>query len=262
VRKGLIIQLVVLGVIVGAVAIVVSFWIPWLPDLGSEQGDRIDDLYTLASVICLVIFAIVAAVTIYAVVKFRAKDEDDDEDGKPIHGHTGIEVLWTAIPAALVTVIAVYSGIVLTKNEELPPNHRVIEVTAEQFEWTFSYPEKQFHAGVLRVPLGETIELKMQAVDVIHSFWVPEWRVKQDVVPGAPQRYIVTPTKVGTFPVICTELCGLGHSTMRAQVIVMPKAEFDQWLAQQEPGGRDPEPGSPPTVTGGEPGSGEAAGTT
>jgi cytochrome c oxidase subunit II len=242
-RKGLIIQLIVLGVIVGAVAIVVSFWIPWLPDLGSEQGGRIDDVYTLISVICLCIFAIVAAVTIYAVVKFRVKDEDDDEDGKPIHGHTGVEVFWTAIPTALVTVIAIYSGIVLTKNEELPANHRVIEVTAQQFTWSFTYPENGYTTGVLRVPVDETIELKMQALDVIHSFWVPQWRVKQDIVPGNPQRYIVTPTKLGTFPVICTELCGLGHSTMRAKVIVMAKAEFEQWLAEQKPANGTPPDG-------------------
>ncbi len=256
-RKGLVIQLIVLGVVIGAVVIVVSFYIPWLPELASEQGDRVDDLYALVSVICLVIFAVVAAVSIYAVVKFRAKSEDEDEDGKPIHGHTGIEVFWTAIPAALVTVIAIYSGIVLTKNEELPANHRVVEVTAQQFAWSFTYPEIGVTTGVLRVPVGETIEFKLQSLDVIHSFFVPQWRVKQDAVPGAPQRVIATPTKVGTFPLICAELCGLGHSTMRASVIVMPEAEFEQWLAEQRSaedgttGGTDTAPAETAAAEGG-----------
>jgi cytochrome c oxidase subunit 2 len=232
VRKGLVIQLIVLGVVCGAVATVIAIFIPWLPELGSEEGGRIDDVYWLTTIICLVIFAIVAAASIYAVVRFRAKSEDDDEDGKPIHGHTGLEIFWTAVPAALVTVIAIYSGIVLVKNEELPAD-RVIEVTAAQFAWSFTYPDLGVTTGVLRVPIGEKVKLEMQSQDVIHSFWVPQWRVKQDVVPGMVQPYIVTPTKLGRFPLICTELCGLGHSTMRAQVIVLSKADYAAWEQEQ-----------------------------
>ncbi len=233
-RKGLVIQLVLLGVVVGAVSAVVAIFIPWLPEPGSEQGDRIDDVYWLTTIICLAIFAIVAAVSIYSVVKFRAKSEDDDEDGKPIHGHTGLEAFWTAIPAALVTVIAIYSGIVLVQNEDLPSDHRVIDVTAQQFAWSFNYPELGVTTGVLRVPVDEPVELEMESEDVIHSFWVPQWRVKQDVVPGTVQRYIVTPTKTGTFPLICTELCGLGHATMRAQVIVLSQADYAAWEQEQK----------------------------
>ena len=84
------------------------------------------------------------------------------------------------------------------------------------------------------MPLGETIELELTAKDVIHSFWVPEWRVKQDVVPGTSQHIVVTPTKTGRFPIICTELCGIGHSTMRNWVNVVPPEEFEQWLKDQQ----------------------------
>jgi cytochrome c oxidase subunit 2 len=230
VRKSLIIQLVVLGVVVGAISAVVALYIPWLPDLGSEEGSGIDDLYLFASIICLVVFAVVAAVSIYAVLKFRARP-DDDEDGKPIHGHTGLEITWTAIPTALVTAIAVYSAVVLVNNEDLKPDHRVIEVQAVQFEWSFTYPEAEVTSGELHVPVGEQIEFQMEAEDVIHSFWVPEWRLKQDLVPGTRQRVIVTPNQEGTFTLVCTELCGLGHSTMRAIVVVESRAEFDSWLA-------------------------------
>jgi cytochrome c oxidase subunit 2 len=233
VRRTLIIQLIALGVVIGAAAIVVSFYIPWLPELGSEQGGRVDDLYVLVSVISLVIFAIVASVTIYAVIKFRARP-DDEEDGKPIHGHTGLEVFWTAVPAALVTVIAIYSGIALVKNEDLVAGHRVIQVSAAQFAWEFTYPDLGVTTGVLRVPEGEQIEFNLQSDDVIHSFWVPEWRLKQDVVPGTLQHVIITPTKVGEFPIICTELCGIGHSTMRSTAIVLSRADFDAWAAEQQ----------------------------
>jgi cytochrome c oxidase subunit II len=233
VRRTLIIQLIALGVVIGAAAIVVSFYIPWLPELGSEQGGRVDDLYVLVSVISLVIFAIVASVTIYAVIKFRARP-GDEEDGKPIHGHTGLEVFWTAVPAALVTVIAIYSGIVLTKNEDLIAGHRVIQVAAAQFAWEFTYPDLGVTTGVLRVPEGEQIEFNLQSDDVIHAFWVPEWRLKQDVVPGTLQHVIITPTKVGEFPIICTELCGIGHSTMRSTAIVLSRADYDAWAARQQ----------------------------
>jgi cytochrome c oxidase subunit 2 len=234
VRKSLIIQLVALGVVIGAAAFVVAFYIPWLPKVGSREGQRIDDTYFLASVICLVIFAFVASVSIYAVIKFRAKP-DDDEDGEPIHGHTGLEILWTAVPAALVTAIAIYTAVALTRNEDLAAaNHRVIEVKAVQFAWSFTYPELGVTTGILRVPEGEQIELRMESDDVIHSFWVPEWRVKQDVVPGTVQRYIVTPTRTGTFRIICTELCGLGHAVMRSTVQVLSPADFEKWVAEQK----------------------------
>jgi cytochrome c oxidase subunit 2 len=238
VRKSLFVQLIVLGVVIGGLSALVAILIPWLPELGSEEGKRIDDLYWLTVVICLVIFAIVAAVSIYAVVKFRARP-DDDEDGKPIHGHTGLEIGWTLVPAALVTVIAIYSGIVLVKNEELTPGHRVIEVKAVQFAWSFTYPGLDVTTGVLRVPVGEKVEFRMRAEDVIHAFWVPEWRLKQDVVPGTIQRVRVTPNKVGTFPLVCTELCGIGHSTMRARVEVLSRADYDAWVAEQEGAAED-----------------------
>jgi cytochrome c oxidase subunit 2 len=230
----MIIQLVVLGVVIGALGMVVAFYIPWLPPLGSKEGGRIDDAYRLATVICVVIFAFVAALSIYAVIKFRAKP-DDDEDGKPVHGHTGLEILWTAIPAALVTVIAIFSAIVLTKNDELSAaGYRVINVKAVQFAWSFTYPDLGITTGVLRVPEGQQIKFDLESADVIHSFWVPEWRLKQDVVPGTVQHLIITPTRTGTFPIICTELCGIGHSTMRSSVVVLSRADFDQWVQQQK----------------------------
>lgn len=234
-RKSLIIQLLAIAVVIGAVAFVLAFWIDWLPPLASEEGGRIDDVYLATSIICLIIFAIVAAVSIYAVLKFRARP-DDDEDGKPIHGHTGIEILWTAIPTALVIFIGVYSAVVLVKNEQLPDDHRTFQVKAVQFAWSFTYPEEGIDEPVyeLHLPLGETVKLEMQAEDVIHSFWVPELRVKQDVVPGTVQRYIITPTKEGRFPLICTELCGIGHSTMRSWVVVESPEKFEQWLEKEK----------------------------
>lgn len=234
-RRNTITRLVGLCAVLGGIAFVVAYFIPWMPETGSREGGRIDDLYWLASIISLAIFVIVTAALLYAIVRFRARP-GDEEDGKPIHGHTRLEMVWTAIPAALVTAIAVSSAVVLVKNEDLESGHRVVEVRAAQFAWSFTYPDLGITTGELRLPVGEQVELELESDDVIHSFWVPEWRVKQDVVPGTLQRLIVTPTKTGSFALICTELCGLGHAVMRAHAIVMAPEEYDAWAAETAAG--------------------------
>ena len=152
----------------------------------------------------------------YSVLKFRVRP-DDDSDGPPIHGHTGVEIVWTAVPAILVTAISVISGIVLVQNDRAGANPLNVNVTARQFAWTFAYPEQgQPHlraAPAPARPLGRSCTCT--ALDVIHSFWVPEFGQKQDALPGQDTKLVITPTKVGTYPVICTELCGLGHALMR-----------------------------------------------
>jgi len=221
------------GVAVGGALALVAVFIPWLPPPDSTQAHKVDDVYWFVTIICMAIFALVAGVSVYAIWKFRAAP-DDEEDGSPIHGHTGLEVVWTAVPAALVTAISIYSGVVLTQIERIPAEHRVIEVTAQQFAWSFTYPESKVTSGQLALPVNQPVELKLTAKDVIHSFWVPQWRMKKDAVPGIETNVIVTPTKLGTFTVICTELCGLGHAAMRAQALVLTQAGFVRWLNKEK----------------------------
>jgi cytochrome c oxidase subunit 2 len=222
-----------IGLVMGAITAVVAVFIPWMPDAASEEAGRIDRVYWLATIICIAIFALVAGVSVYAVWRFRAPP-DDEEDGAPIHGHTGLEVVWTAVPTALVTAITVYSGVVLVQIEDAPPGTRVVHVDAAQFAWSFRYDGEDMPAsGELVLPVDQPVRLLMTSNDVIHSFWVPEWRMKQDVVPGIETKLLITPTKLGTYEVICTELCGLGHGTMRARARVVPPEEFDQWLAER-----------------------------
>ena len=221
--------MVLVGAAVGVALALVAVLIPWLPPADSTEATKIDDVYWFVTIICIVIFALVAGVSLYAVWKFRAPPDDTD-DGAPIHGHTGLEVVWTAVPAALVTAITIYSGIVLNQIDTVPKDHRVVEVTGQQFAWSFHYPDSNVTSGVLAIPIGQTTELKLQAKDVIHSFWVPEWRMKEDAVPGITTDLLVTPTKVGTYTVICTELCGLGHALMRAQALVLTQEDYDKWV--------------------------------
>ena len=127
------------------------------------------------------------------------------------------------------------SGIVLVKNDRAGANPLNVDVTARQFAWTFSYPEQgNLTSAQLRLPVGRSVELHLTALDVIHSFWVPEFGQKQDALPGQDTKLVITPTKVGTYPVICTELCGLGHALMRTTAIVMQPTAFDAWVKQQQ----------------------------
>jgi cytochrome c oxidase subunit II len=238
----------------GGAAAAVALLIPWLPDPASEQAARIDFVFWFVTTICIAIFALVAAVIVYSLLKFRARS-DDDSDGPPTHGHTGLEIWWTAIPAALVTAISIVSAVVLAKNEQLPnasaaasqsaasstqtlcrPSSAdplkplVVCVVAQQFAWLFQYPAyNNATSATLRLPVDTTVQLQLQSRDVIHSFWVPEFGQKQDAVPGLLTKLVITPNRLGTFPVICTELCGLGHAVMRSQTTVEPKDKFLAW---------------------------------
>jgi cytochrome c oxidase subunit 2 len=232
-RRGSIVALLGLSVVAGGVAAAVALLLPWLPVDASREGGRIDFTIWFVVAICIALFAVVAAVIVYSVLRFRARP-DDLEDGPPIHGHTGLEITWTAIPFVLVTAIAIVSAIVLSRNDAQASNTLHIDVQAQQFEWTFSYPEANGATSpVLYLPNNRSVELTMRSLDVIHAFFVPQFRLNEDIVPGMVTYLHVTPDRVGTYPLICNELCGLGHSLMRSEAVVLPPKQFDHWLAQQ-----------------------------
>jgi cytochrome c oxidase subunit II len=201
----------------------------WLPVSASRERDRIDFVFWFVVGICIFIFAIVCSSMTYMILRFRARP-DDDSDGPPIHGHTGLEIAWTAVPTVLVTAIGIVSAIVLARNDNAGAHPFRVDVTAQQFAWSFSYPEaKGVTTYVLRLPVGRSVLLKFNARDVIHSFWVPEFGQKQDTVPGLHPTLHITPNKVGTYSLICTELCGVGHALMRSRVVVMEPNAFETW---------------------------------
>jgi cytochrome c oxidase subunit 2 len=232
VRKG-IVQLVAIGVVIGVLVTLVAVLFQWLPTSASEEFDRIQDIYWFATVMSIVIFSLVGAVVVYSVWKWRVP-LDDDADGPPIHGHTGLEIVWTAVPAILVIALGIVSAVVMSRNGEA--GNRPLEVNAigQQFTWKFVYTDHDdLTTGELVLPVGQEARFTMTAVDVIHSFWVPNFGQKQDAVPGIETTILVTPTRTGEFAVICTELCGLGHATMRAKARVVTQAEFDTWVKEK-----------------------------
>src|SRR3954468_1920522 len=161
--RGPIFALLGIGVLAGAIATAVALLLPWLPDPASKERDRIDFVTWFTVGICIFIFAMVAAVLLYAVYRFRAAP-DDDSDGPPVHGHTGLEIVWTLIPTVLVTAIGIYSAIVLGRNDALGANVLRVNVTAQQFAWSFSYPEaKGLTSGTLRLPLNRSVLLRLHS---------------------------------------------------------------------------------------------------
>ena len=233
-RRGVVVRLVAAGLGAAAVAFAVAFFVPWLPTSASKQMDRISFVFWFVTGISIAIFGLVTAVILYAVVRFRARP-DDDSDGQPIHGHTGLEIAWTAVPAVLVTAISIVSAVALAQNERVPKDHLRVNVSAEQFAWSFTYPaQKSLTSSMLHLPVGRTVELKMRSQDVIHSFWVPQFGQKQDLVPGITTRLVITPKRIGTYPVVCTELCGEGHALMRTLAVVTTAKAFAGWVKSQQ----------------------------
>src|SRR5437588_5111199 len=209
-RRGSIVALLGIGLIAGGVATAIALVPTWLPKDASREAGRIDFVFWFVIAICIAIFALVAAVMIYAILRFRVRP-DDHEDGPPVHGHTGLEITWTAIPFVLVTAIAIVSAIVLAKDDAAGANPLRVNVVAQQFKWSFFYPAAgNKESDELVLPLNRSVVLTMTSKDVVHSFWVPEFSQKQDLVPGIHPTLHITPDRISPYPVICTKLSGHG----------------------------------------------------
>ena len=251
--RGTYLKLIASMIVLTIVSSIVMVEIDWNGFAASKEAGPIDKLLDVMIVLSCFVFAIVMVMFIYAIWKYRAKP-GDESDGEPIHGNTKLEIAWTLIPTIIVLFGAAYSWAILDDIEEAVPASEQLQVnvTAQQFAWTFEYPDEGVTSTELHVPVDTQLDLHLTALDVIHSFWVPEWRIKRDLVPQGPggdevdDTVQVTPTEEGTYNVVCTEYCGAGHATMRALVQVHTQEDFDAWVEEQtaDPaaGGAEEEP--------------------
>jgi cytochrome c oxidase subunit II len=230
--------MIAIGVVAAVVGTAIVLLMDWFPEDASTASDDIDTLYDVLLIFSVPIFVLVMAIAIFSVIRFRARPGDMG-DGAPIHGNTRLEIFWVTVPFLIVSGLAAWGWFVLDDIEAKQPDEMVVNVTGQQFTWTFEYPQEKVTSPNLLLPKDRPVHFKIRSKDVIHSFWVPEFRLKSDAVPGLTTRIRLTPNKVGQWQVVCAELCGLGHSTMRQQVRVVEQPQFDAWVqrrrqAQQE----------------------------
>ena len=225
--------MIALGIVCSLVGIAIALAIDWFPVSAAGSADQIDTVYDVLLICSVPIFVLVMTVALYSVWRFRAKP-GDMRDGAPIHGNTRLEVVWVTIPFLMVTALAIYGWITLDDIEAKQPNTMIVNVTGQQFTWTFQYPEQKVDTTELVLPKDRPIEFRIHTKDVLHSFWVPEFRLKSDAVPGLTTKIRVTPNRIGKYQVVCAELCGFGHSTMRQNVRVVSPTAFTSWIDKQK----------------------------
>ncbi len=228
----------VAALIATAIGIVLSYTIHWFPLPASIQARNTDELYHVMAIASIPIFVLVVTVILYCVWQFRMKPGEELKDGPPIHGNTRLEVFWTALPAVLLLGLVGYSFAVLQENEKKPSHEIQIGVTGQQFYWSYQYPPSvtggpAINSYQLYLPNNVSVRFNMRSADVIHAFWIPAFRLQEDVVPGITTHYRATPDRLGSYPVVCNLLCGVGHSLMRSTVHVVTPLQFRAWIASQ-----------------------------
>jgi len=231
-------QMLVIALIVSVIGVALGLLIDWFPVAASGEAKKIDTLWDVLLIASVPIFVLVQTYVLYTVWKFRMRPGEELMDGPPIHGNTRLEVIWTAIPAILMVALCSYAYVVLTDIEDATAGEQLdVRVVGEQFTWNFFYKGdggKDITSSELYLPVGTQVEFTIQSKDVIHDFWVPAFREKIDAVPGIDTHYGVNLTREGDYPVVCAELCGLGHAAMRQSAHVLPKQGFETWLADQQ----------------------------
>lgn len=232
----------ILVVVVTALLILGLQQVRLLPEQASLQAVTIDRMFDLEFYVIAFLFALIVVFMVYSIAVFRRKP-GDTTDARHVEGNTRLEVAWTIIPLITVLAFSVIGADALAETQRVSPDALEVNVIGQQWTWRFEYPDLGIVSNELRLPVNQQALLHLSSVDVIHSFWVPEFRVKQDALPGG-EAFVrdlrVTPSKTGDYKVRCAELCGLDHAKMENNVLVLSKAEFDAWVSEQTGESADP----------------------
>jgi cytochrome c oxidase subunit 2 len=233
----------ILFLLVPVVGVGLFFWAPsagyWLPRDISEHGYQIDHLFNFILVLTGVVFAVTEGALFWFVWRYDAAS--NREPVKYTHGSHNLEVIWTILPAATLLFIAIYqmnawADVKMRVPKDLPPT---LEVTARQFEWRLRYPgpdgklgtfDDIHHVNDMHIPSGEDVLIHLKSMDVLHDLFLPHLRVKQDAVPGMTIPVWFKAKDVGTFDLVCAELCGWGHYKMKGRVTIQTRPEYEKWL--------------------------------
>ena len=216
--------------VLSVVGIALLAGIQIIPVIASNEAEIEDRAFVLLTVLSVPVLMFVVVGLVYSAVRFRANG--DEGDGPPVHGHRGFQAMWLGVSFALVIGLFAYGAIGLVDIRGAQASDFEVQVSGEQWAWHFTYP-----SGVtskeLHIPVDTRVHLVINSTDVIHSFWVPAFGIKQDAVPGRPTQVYLTATMAGTYPGLCAELCGFGHTDMRLDAVVSDRAELNAWLNAQ-----------------------------
>lgn len=229
----------ILGVIALIIVITLVAWAALgagfdglVPIRASEESFFVDRLLGMHLYVIAFLFALIMGFMFYSIIFFKRKPGDTG-DGDYFHGNTTLEIIWTVLPLGTVLYFGVLGAGYLSEITAPEPDELVVNVTGSQWNWRFDYPDYGISSPELILPKDHQILLQISSLDVIHSFWVPEFRLKQDAVPGAVNPLRITPTEAGKYTVRCAEICGKDHTYMLADVSVLSQADFDEWLSAQ-----------------------------
>jgi len=206
-----------------------------MPVEASAQATDIDWMWNLELIAMSFLFALIGVPLVYSLVVFRRR-KGDTTDAEHMEGNTRLEIAWTIIPLFGVVAFAYLGAVNLAETRRVDPDAMIVKVRGIQWSWSFEYPAVNGISVIsdeLHLPKGRQVLLRMTSSDVIHSFWVPEFRVKQDLVPGRITELRITPTRDGNYKVRCAELCGTSHAYMEKPVVVSSQADFDTWMEEQ-----------------------------
>jgi cytochrome c oxidase subunit II len=217
-----------------------------LPEAVSTYAGKVDELFYVILAIVGFFFFLTEGLLVYFIVRYRAREGGRS---RHTHGNHALELTWTFIPGLILFALAVFQtgtwGMIKFKGkmpDENDPKVEVVRVFARQFEWHFGYRGKDgkfdteddfVKRNELRVPVGKDVIVKLQTRDVLHSFWLPNARLKQDLLPGRTINQWFQITKPGRYPVVCAELCGNGHTTMQATLVAESDADYRKWFEKQ-----------------------------
>lgn len=192
-------------------------------------ADRFDQIYDIWLWLGIAIYLIVAIPMVYFIGRYRYR-KGVNETGADEHGSFGIEVLWTVIPLIIVIYLAVQSAVLYTEQRTPPPDSMVIQTEGSMWAWTFTYPNGKESITDLYVPLGKPVKIELTSSDVIHAFHIPAAKTMEDAIPGRVTHLWFQFNETGEFPAFCREYCGTMHAYMRANIKVLPQAEYDAWV--------------------------------
>ncbi len=203
--------------------------LPFFPEQASTFAWQVDALYTYLIAISVVFSLLIAGLVIYFAVKFRRRSET--ETPKPVHEPHALEAAWIVIPFLIAMTMFVWGASIFFKMNRPPAGALDVYVVGKQWMWKFQHPTGQREINELHVPIGRPVRLTLASEDVIHSFYVPAFRVKSDVVPGRYRSAWFQATRPGTYHLFCAEYCGTRHAGMIGWVTVMQPADYEAWLS-------------------------------